>query len=334
MSSANLPIVALAVGDPAGIGPELCLKAALSREVRDICLPVVVGDPTVLEQQARLSKIQGRIKVYKRASDVDRSNDLVALIACDQFSEEPYTIGTINAANGRSALDSASTAISAALDGSVNAVVACPHTQTSIAKAGIEFDGYPSFVAEATGCSSEEVFLMLCVDDVRIAHCTLHVSVRKAIDLITFDRVRGVIKAVHNTLGKVGIAHPTILVAGINPHASENGLFGSEETDVIIPAIESLQREGIEVSGPVGADVMFHRNDVDAFVVMLHDQGHISAKLLGRHRTAALCIGSPILFSSVAHGSGLDIAGKGLGDPEAVIEAIRRVTASSLASPK
>ena len=293
MSSANLPIVALAVGDPAGIGPELCLKAALSREVRDICLPIIVGDPTVLEEQARLSKIQGHIKAYKNAADVDRSNDLVALIARDQFSEEPYTIGTVSAANGRSALDSASTAISAALDGDVNAVVACPHTQTSIAKAGIKFDGYPSFVAEATGCSSEEVFLMLCVDNVRIAHCTLHVSVRKAIDLITFDRVTTVIKAVHNTLGKIGIAHPTILVAGINPHASENGLFGNEENDVIIPAIKHSQLEGIDVSGPVGADLMFHKNDVDAFVVMLHDQGHILAKLLGRHRTAGFVYWEP-----------------------------------------
>jgi 4-hydroxythreonine-4-phosphate dehydrogenase len=327
MSGVNLPIVALAVGDPAGIGPELCLKATKSREIHDICLPVIVGDPAVLEKQARLSGIPWETKIYDKAADVDRSNHLVAIVARDQFSEEPYSIGTINAANGRSALDSASTAISAALAGDVHAVVACPHTQTSIAKAGIKFDGYPSFVAKETGCTPEDVFLMLCVDNVRIAHCTLHVSVRTALDLLTFNRVKSVIKAVHDTLGKTGIAHPKILVAGINPHAGENGLFGSEEIDIIAPAIERSKSEGIDVGGPVSADLMFHKKDVDAFVVMLHDQGHIPAKLLGRHRTAALCIGSPILFSSVAHGSALDIAGKGLADPEAVIEAIKMVTA-------
>ena len=326
MSGANLPVVALSVGDPAGIGPELCLKAAISREVRDICFPVVVGDPKVLEEQARLSGIPWKVNLYDKAADVDRSNQLVAIVARDQFSKEPYSIGTINAAHGRSALDSASTAISAALTGVVDAVVACPHTQASIAEAGIRFDGYPSFVAKETGCRPEDVFLMLCVDNMRIAHCTLHVSVRKALELLTFSRVKSVIQAVENTLTKTGLVHPKILVAGINPHAGENGLFGDEENEIIAPAIESSKSEGIHVDGPVGADLMFHKKGIDAFVVMTHDQGHIPAKLLGLHRTAALCIGSPILFSSVAHGSALDIAGKGVGDPGAVIEAIKRVT--------
>jgi len=332
MSRSKLPIVALPVGDPAGIGPELALRAAISREVREVCLPVVVGDPTVLEEQARLSGIPWEVSLYEAAADVDRSNDLIAIVARDQFSEKPYSIGTIRAENGRSALDSASTAISAALAGDVNAVVACPHTQTSIAEAGIEFDGYPSFVARETGCKPEDVFLMLCVDNVRIAHCTLHVSVRNALELITFDRVRKVIEAVDDTLTKTGTARPKILVSGVNPHAGDNGLFGAEESDVIAPAIERSRSEGVNVDGPIGADLMFHEPDVDACIVMMHDQGHIPAKLLGRHRTAALCIGTPILFSSVAHGSALDIAGKGVADPGAVIEAIKRVTSPSTGS--
>jgi 4-hydroxy-L-threonine phosphate dehydrogenase PdxA len=131
---------------------------------------------------------------------------------------------------------------------------------------------------------------------------------------------------------KTGMDHPRILVSGLNPHAGDNGLFGREESDIIAPSIESSRSEGIDVRGPIGADLMLHQTDVDAYVVMLHDQGHIPAKLLGRHRTAALCIGSPILFSSVAHGSALDIAGKGLGNPEAVIEATRRVTAGATAA--
>ena len=322
----RLPIVALAVGDPAGIGPELCLKAARAPEVRRICFPVLVGDPGVLNEHARRSAIPWDVKLYSSAADLDSTDDRVAIIARDHFSEEPCSIGSITAANGRSTLDSAAQAIDAAMEGHVDAVVAGPHTQTSIAKAGILFDGYPSFLAKETGTSPDDVFLMLCVDDFRIAHCTLHVSVRRALGLLTFDRVRNAIKAVDETLRKTGIRQPKIVVAGVNPHASENGLFGDEEREVIAPAIERCKSEGIGARGPMGADLIFHEKDADAFVVMLHDHGHIPAKLLAPHRTAAMSIGSPILFASVAHGSALDIAGKGLGNPAAVIEAIKRVT--------
>lgn len=326
MRDNNLPTVALSLGDPAGIGPEIALKAVQTQDVRDRCHPIIVGDPKVLKEHARLSGIPWEVNIYNNIADVGPPNGLIDILARDQFSNHSCAIGTINAANGLSAIDSASTAISAALAGDVDAVVACPHTQTSIAKAGIKFDGYPSFVAKETGLTPDDVFLMLCVDHTRIAHCTLHLSLRNALDLITFDRVKKVINAVHATLIKTGISHPKILVSGVNPHAGEKGLFGEEEINIIAPAIESAKSKGIHVEGPVGADLMFHEKDFDAFIVMTHDQGHIPAKLIAQHRTAALCIGSPILFSSVAHGSALDIAGKGLGDPAAVIEAIKRVT--------
>jgi 4-hydroxythreonine-4-phosphate dehydrogenase len=170
---------------------------------------------------------------------------------------------------------------------------------------------------------------MLCFDKIKIAHCTLHASVRKSLDFITFDRVQAVIKAVHDTLIHIGDGAPKILVGGLNPHAGEDGLFGDEDRDIVAPAIEAARGAGINVEGPVGADVMLSRTDVDAFVVMLHDQGHIPAKLLAPRRTAGLSIGSPILFSSVAHGSGHDIAGKNKGDPTAIIEAVRRLTGNS-----
>jgi 4-hydroxy-L-threonine phosphate dehydrogenase PdxA len=143
--------------------------------------------------------------------------------------------------------------------------------------------------------------------------------------MITEDRVRHVIGAVNDTLVKIGIAKPKILVAGLNPHASEGGLFGSEEAEIIMPAIVAKKSEGIIVDGPIAADLMLHEDGYDAFIVMLHDQGHIPAKIIAKHRTAGLSIGSPILFSSVAHGSAHDIAGKGIAEPTAVIEAIRRL---------
>jgi 4-hydroxy-L-threonine phosphate dehydrogenase PdxA len=233
--------------------------------------------------------------------------------------------GNASAASGRISLAAARAAIQAALRQDVDAVVAAPQNQTSIALAGIEFDGYPSFVARETGLGMHDVYLMLCFDDMKVVHCTLHVGVAEAIAMITRERVGHVIRVADTTLRKLGVANPKICVSGLNPHAGEGGLFGREEIDIIKPAIEAAIADGIAVSGPFGADTMFHKTDCDAFIVMLHDQGHITAKLLARHATAGLAIGSPILFSSVAHGSGHDIVGKGVADPTAMIQAVGRL---------
>jgi 4-hydroxy-L-threonine phosphate dehydrogenase PdxA len=143
--------------------------------------------------------------------------------------------------------------------------------------------------------------------------------------LITSGRVRRVIEATNAALRRLGAASPIICVGGLNPHAGEDGLFGMEDLEIVKPAIEQAAADGIRVSGPFGADTMFHKTGVDAFIVMLHDQGHIAAKLQAPRATAGLAIGSPILFSSVAHGSGHDIVGKGVASPTAMIEAISRL---------
>jgi 1,2-dihydroxy-3,5-cyclohexadiene-1,4-dicarboxylate dehydrogenase len=178
----------------------------------------------------------------------------------------------------------------------------------------------------ATGTHEHDVYLMLCFDDVKIVHATLHRSVRQAIEMITRENIARVIAATDRALKRLGTAAPKLAVGGLNPHAGEGGLFGREEIEIIKPAIEAAVAQGITVTGPFGADTMFHRRGVDAFIVMLHDQGHIAAKLLARHAVAALTIGSPILFSSVAHGSAHDIAGKGAADPKAMIEAVLRLS--------
>jgi len=166
---------------------------------------------------------------------------------------------------------------------------------------------------------------MLCFGNTKIAHCTLHVSVREAVSLVTRERVGRVISATDGALKRLGNPAPVIYVGGLNPHAGEDGLFGSEDLEIVAPAIEEAAANGIRVSGPFGADTMFHKRGSDAFIVMLHDQGHIAAKLQAPQATAGLAIGSPILFSSVAHGTGHDIVGKGVGSPTAMIEAISRL---------
>jgi 4-hydroxythreonine-4-phosphate dehydrogenase len=320
-----LPRIAIATGDPAGIGPEIALKAALDSGVRNLCRPLLVGDPTAVEMHASAAGLSPDLHVVRTPSEAKWSDDTVNLLEARDGGGAPIKIGTIDAAYGRASLASASRAIQAALAGDVEAVVAAPQTERSIAAAGIAFDGYPSFVARETGTPVNDVYLMICFDQSRVVHATLHVSVREAVALITPERIGRVILVTDASLKKLGIPKPRIFVGGLNPHAGEDGLFGSEEIDVIIPAIERAAKDGIDVSGPFGADTMFRKKGCDAFIVMLHDQGHIAAKLQAFNRTAGLSIGSPILFSSVAHGSAHDIAGKGQADPGAMIEAITRL---------
>jgi 4-hydroxythreonine-4-phosphate dehydrogenase len=327
-----VPRVAVATGDPAGIGPEISLKAALDPSVRDICEPIIVGDARVIERHAQAGGIAAKLYPVHNVKEALAAAGRIAILDVPMPEIQEFAFGQNGAAFGRASLASASRAVRAALAGEVDAVVAAPQNETSIAAAGIAFDGYPSFVARETGTDRNDVFLMLCFGDTRIVHCTLHVGVAQAVALITRERVSRVIAAADAALRRLGVAAPKIYVSGLNPLAGEGGLFGREEIEIISPAIADAARQGIDVSGPFGADTMFHKKNCDAIVVMLHDQGHITAKLLAENATAGLAIGTPILFSSVAHGSAFDIAGKGVANPAAMIEAIKRLCAVPVAA--
>ncbi|MGH7007068.1 MAG: PdxA family dehydrogenase [Stellaceae bacterium] len=323
--------IAISMGDPAGIGPEIALKAALDPRVTRQCRPLLVGDPRVLAMHAEAAGLSPRVKTFANAAAVDWSGDEVRLLALDLLHEGTIALGTISAMHGRASLASAKAAIDAVLAGAVDAVIAAPQTEGAIKAAGVEFDGYPSFVARCTGTPVDDAFLMICFDDKRIAHVTLHVSLARAIALVTKDRVGRALAAVDRALRQMGIARPKIAVSGLNPHAGEGGLFGQEEIDIIVPAIAAAKASGVGAEGPFPADLMFHRAGYDAFLVMIHDQGHIVAKLLGRNRAAGLTIGTPVLFSSVAHGSALDIAGQGKASHAAIVEAVERLVGTSQA---
>ena len=298
--------VAIATGDPAGIGPEISLKAARDPRVLAICQPVLFGARDVLAMHGAVDEIE--IREVKQARP---------------------RIGSVAPAHGKAALAAAEAAIRATLAGEYAAVVGAPHTETAIHAAGIAFDGYPSFVARVCGLPADDAVLMLCFRhegrEVRIAHVTLHVSVAQALQLITRKRIVHTLRAVNDALAKLGIAKPRIAVSGVNPHAGESGAFGREEIELVDPAIQEARNAGMVVDGPIGADTLIQRAGYDAYVVMLHDQGHVAAKLLAPQRVAALTIGTPVLFSSVAHGSALDIAGQGKANPDAMVEAITRL---------
>ncbi len=322
------PIVAISLGDPAGIGPEIAYKASHDPRVRAACRPLLIGDRRVLQAHAQACGFE--VDVHEIAvGDIGRS-ERVEFLDMDLLGAQPLRIGEIAALHGQASVDAAGMAVDLAMSGVVDAVVAAPMTELAIHQAGIAFDGYPTFVARRTGTPVDDAFLMLCFDDFRIVHTTLHVSMRRAIELVTEERVLHVIKKTHDALEQLGFPSPRIAVSGLNCHAGESGLFGDEEITIISPAIAQARAAGLQVNGPFGADIMLRMKDYDGFVVMVHDQGHVAAKLLATNRTAGLTIGTPILFSSVAHGSALDIAGKNLASPEAVVEAVTRLAAAAV----
>ena len=303
------------MGDPGGIGPEIAVKAALDKRVRVLCEPVLVGSRAVFRS-------------------LGLSLEKTHLV---ETEAREFHVGEIHPEHGLAALEAARTAIRGAINGEYAAVVAAPHSETAIHAAGIDFDGYPSFVARTAGLPPEDGILMLCFEhagrEVRIAHVTLHASVRQALAMITTARVLRTIQAVDTALTKMGVEKPRIAVSGVNPHAGEGGLFGNEEQEVVMPAIEAARAQGITVDGPIGADLLIQRAGYDACIVMLHDQGHVAAKLLAPQRAAGLAIGTPVLFSSVAHGAAFDIAGQNRADPAAMVEAITRLVARRRRGP-
>ena len=253
-----LPRIAIATGDPAGIGPEIALKAALDARVRAV--PAIAGrrpgrggtacPAAGLSPHLHIvQKAAGRRLVERRGQSARRTRRRQRA-GQDRYGRRRLRAGFAG---------ERSRAIKAALTGEVEAVVAAPQTERSIAAAGIAFDGYPSFVARETGTPVEDVYLMICFDKSRIVHATLHVSVREAVALITPERVERVIRVTDASLKKLGIAQPKIFVSGLNPHAGEEGMFGSEEIDIISPAIARAAKDGIEASGPFGADTMFRK---------------------------------------------------------------------------
>jgi 4-hydroxy-L-threonine phosphate dehydrogenase PdxA len=322
MSEQRARRAAIAIGDPAGIGCEIALKALQQPRVRAAVRAVLIGDAWLIEHCKTRFEIPGPLRIVASPEELRFDGTAIEVLDVSCLQESEFEFGVVSAANGRALLAYAEAAIRIAQRGLVDFVVAAPQNQTSVKRAGIAFDGYNGFVAKITGTAEEETFLMISSSSFHIAHVTLHVSMRRAIELMCRDRVLRAIKATDAAMRRMGIVAPRIAVSGLNPHAGESGLFGDEEANEIAPAIAEAQAMGINAAGPFGADLMFARAGYDAYVVMTHDQGHIPGKL--EHGSAGFYIGAPILFGSVAHGSAHDIAGGGIADPSHIINALLR----------
>jgi len=321
-----IPSIALPVGDPNGIGPEIALRSAVDPAVLAVCHPVLIADQSVLDQTAARLGLSARVG--------KATGDGVLSVATVEALKSPMQPGEVTAAAGAAAVAYAQAAIRMAEDGEAAAVVAAPHNETAVAKAGIAFAGYPGLLAETTGTDPDHVFLMLVTPRFRIVHVTLHIGLRQALDRLTTERVLHTLRATDTALQMLGIDAPHIGVFGINPHAGEGGLFGNDDGRITVPAVAAARAEGLRIDGPAGADVMLPTGDCDAYLAMYHDQGHIPAKLEGRGAAVGLSIGAPVLFSSVAHGSAHDIAGTGAADAAPLTNVLKRVAAMVGRSPR
>lgn len=300
--------LALAIGDPHGIGPEIALKALQQLSTSERSLIRVYGPRVALEQAAQVCQLQSLLRdiVHEEAGSM----------------AHPPQWGVIAPQAGLSAVQSATAAIRACDDGLADAVIACPHHETAIHHAGIVFSGYPSLLARVLDISEEDVFLMLVGGGMRIVHATLHESVRSALDRLSPQLVMKAVVAAVQTCELLGVSKPKVAVFGINPHASEGQLFGIEDSQITVPAVEALRNRGMAVDGPMGADMVLAQRRHDLYVAMLHDQGHIPIKLLAPNGASALSIGGRVVLSSVGHGCAMDIAGKGVAEPEALLRTI------------
>ncbi|HEY4439844.1 MAG TPA: 4-hydroxythreonine-4-phosphate dehydrogenase PdxA [Candidatus Elarobacter sp.] len=311
------PAVALTIGDPNGIGPEIAVKAAAVLAGAWPEPPILVGDQAVIEHYVAL-----------HAPRV-----LVRIAAVDALPAGAFQPGTTSAAAGAATVAYVEAALELVRAGRASAIVACPHSETAVNAAGIAFSGYPGLLARLLGVAEDRVFLMLAGGGLRIVHATLHERLRDALDRLTPELVEAAALAAVAALRTMGIAEPRLGMFGINPHAGEDGLFGDDDERITAPAVRRLRAAGIDVEGPAGADVLLAQRDRDAYVAMYHDQGRVPVKLLAPRASVALAIGTGVLFASVGHGSAFDIAGRGVADPTATVRALELVAPPAIRAP-
>jgi 4-hydroxy-L-threonine phosphate dehydrogenase PdxA len=311
--------IALAIGDPNGIGPEIAVKAAATLlDNTDIRL-VLVGDEHVVRHYGGLCAPDRQFRHFQSGAS---SSDAILLHPVEALAAAHFRPGQIDAAAGRATVAYVDAAIGLVRGREVDAIVGCPHNETAVNAAGTPCSGYPGLIARLTGTPEEKVFMMLVGGGLRILHATLHERILDALARLTPELIEEAGLACEATLKRLGIANPRIGVFGINPHAGENGLFGDDDNHITAPAVMRLRKAGVAAEGPIGADIILGRKDIDGFVAIYHDQGHIPVKLLAGRNASALSVGAGVLFSSVGHGSAFDIAGQNKADPAAVLRAL------------
>ena len=317
-------IIAVPMGDPAGIGPEITVKSFLNPEVLEAGNSIVIGDKDVLEKALEITQTDLEIKVIKDVEEADFSKNIINLIDLDNVDMTSFEYGQVQAQCGKAAFEYIEYAIKLAMDNKVDALATTPINKESLRAAEVPYIGHTEMLEELT--NSHDPLTMFQVRSLRIFFLTRHLSIKEAIDQMTKERVHDYIKRSYDALIKLGVKEPKLAVAGLNPHSGEGGLFGHEEIDEITPGIKLAQEENYDVVGPVPADSVFFQalnGRYDAVISLYHDQGHIAAKMTDFHKTISITNGLPFLRSSVDHGTAFDIAGQNIASSESMEECIK-----------
>jgi 4-phospho-D-threonate 3-dehydrogenase / 4-phospho-D-erythronate 3-dehydrogenase len=318
------PIIAITMGDPSGVGPEVIVKSFKDEAIYENSSLFVIGDRKMLERAIDVTKVQLDVRSISKPEEAKFEYGTIDVIDLDLVSDAlPW--GEVSSEAGNAAFRYLEKAISYANDKRIQGICTAPLNKEALHKAGHIYPGHTEILAELT--NTKDFAMMLSAPGLRVIHVTTHIGLIDAVNKINVDRQYTVIKLAHETLQKAGITDPRIAVCGINPHAGENGLFGNgEEEEKIIPAVEKAQEEGINVVGPLPADTLFFRakrGDFDIVVAQYHDQGHGPIKVLGLESGVNITVGLPTIRTSVDHGTAFDIAGKNIADEKSLKEAIR-----------
>jgi 4-hydroxythreonine-4-phosphate dehydrogenase len=321
--SDSVSIIGVTLGDPAGVGPEIVLKALYSREFPANVRPVLFGDRVVLEQTMEILGIRREIVETSRIPKKRLSHDAILLVPTGVLHKR-VRFGRVCAECGKSAYESFSNAVELALHGWIDGIATAPIQKEALRLGGCRELDHTEILKRKTGASEETTLFM--VGDLRIFFLTRHIPLSEVPRAITKETVLKAVPRCIRFLKQLGVRNPKLAVAALNPHGGENGMFGSEEADVLIPAIRRARSKGFRAFGPVPADSVFHlarEGHYDGVLSLYHDQGHIAAKTLDFRRTVSLTMGLPFLRTSVDHGTAFDIAGKGVADETSMVEAIR-----------
>jgi 4-hydroxy-L-threonine phosphate dehydrogenase PdxA len=292
--------------------------------------PIVVGDEFGVRDaervlQAAAARDGGPSDAASGEARAVRVHDAGAL------PRDAYQPGRLDPRAGRATVAYLAAAVQLHQRGEIDAILACPHSETTINRAGIAFSGYAGLLGELTGTPARRMYLLLVADALRIIHVTVHQGLVEAIASIDTERIVGAVETAHDWCEAIGIAAPRIAVCGINPHAGEDGLFGDEDERLTKPAVAQARALGLDVDGPAGADLLLSQRAHDVYVAMYHDQGHVPIKLLAPLRAAAFSLGAPVRFASVAHGCAFDIAGKGRADARAACDTFDLLVGAAVA---
>ena len=317
-------LIAVPMGDPAGIGPEIVARAAADPELFQTADCLVIGERKVMEEAVRITGENLKIHVIQDPADGNYEERVLNLIDLDNIRMEDFAFGRVSAMCGRAAFEYIAKSIELAMQGKADAVATTTINKESLRAGQIPYIGHTEIFGALTG--TEDPLTMFETRGMRVFFMTRHLSLREMLDRITRERVIDYVIRCTEALRRLGVTEGTMAVAGLNPHSAEHGLFGWEEVNEIAPAVERLKRMGYSVEGPVPADSVFHLamlGKYNSVLSLYHDQGHIATKTLDFERTIAITNGMPILRTSVDHGTAFDIAGKGIASAVSMKEAIR-----------